>query len=129
MLEIEPDDEITRFATKKRQTAVNKDGFVKHQVFMPPALPQPYETSVYCTTSLTQAEVYTIGDDNITARGRPVVGRVITDGANIYDRGLQFNYNNEPLRHANIIGWSDHVDGRKSKAQALASKSKFEDMP
>jgi hypothetical protein len=50
-------------------------------------------------------------------------GRADIQALNILETNLQINPDNIPTRHANIVGWPELKEERKSIAQELAAKA------
>jgi hypothetical protein len=84
------------------------------------------KTSIYRTFGLTDAEVWTIGDEYVTKPHPghlPILARADLQAQRVLDLDLKFDPDGSPHpRHANIIGWPDDQVARQMKAVSLASK-------
>jgi len=56
-------------------------------------------------------------------QARNLYGRGDIQALNILENNLQIDPDNKPRRHANIIGWPELKEERKSIAQELAAKA------
>jgi hypothetical protein len=75
------------------------------------------QLSVFCTTGLTVEEITNVARDNIPGK---VYGHGLSFVAFIRGLGLSIDYDNEPEKHANVIGWPENKDGQKNLAQKLS---------
>jgi hypothetical protein len=120
--------EFGRFIhTKEGRLSQRADGSwrVKERAFLPAEnhsiVPPRLEASVFRIEGLSDQEVWELAVEQLEqAAGLPPVkaAGVVTPRA-VADVGLQVDYDNDPPRHAAIIGWSDKPTN-KMKAQALA---------
>lgn len=80
-------------------------------------------TSVFRVDDLTDPEVWQLADEHIAGvpGGRHVVGTGTILAQTVTDVGLQMEADNDPPRHAAIVGWPDDKSDRKSRAQGLAA--------
>jgi hypothetical protein len=79
-------------------------------------------TSVFRIDGLVEAEIWGIGDREVTAAsGRAILGRGDILQGDVEKTKLYLDHNNIPLRHANIAGWPPDKDERISLAQELAA--------
>ncbi len=119
---INSQEAIARFITSKRWYSREKN-VVKPQAFMPPS---DLRLSVFRIDNLSEPEIWKIGFKKVIDKmnqPRNLHGRADIQALNILENNLQIDPDNTPPRHANIIGWSDLKEERKSIAQELAAKA------
>src|SRR5882762_178867 len=80
-------------------------------------------TSVFRVDGLTDADIWQLADEHVAGApgGRHVVGTGTLLAQAVTDVGLQTEADNDPPRHAAIVGWPDDKSDRKSRAQGLAA--------
>jgi hypothetical protein len=94
---------------------------VKYAAFMPN---RNGETSVFRTSSITNDEIWNIGDREVSIkRGKPILGRADIRTNNVISKDLQVVPKEPPVRHANIIGWPDERSKQRLIAIELAAES------
>jgi hypothetical protein len=118
-----PDDAepLSRFLLSKSRCSV-KTMRVKPAAFLPE--PNSLETSVFRTLGLNPEEIWAIGEHHVaqptghTLRGR---GQVL---AQVPRRlGLKVRPDNQPERHAAIVGWPAEKDRQQMLAIELAEEA------
>jgi hypothetical protein len=92
---------------------------VKPDAFLPSR--NQLETSVFRTADLNTAEVRQIGDMVGTQTGRNLKAWGDVLAGVVFDVGLAVRPDNNPERHAAIVGWPAEKDERLSLAQRLAA--------
>jgi len=120
--EINSQEIISRYLTSKKWYSRVND-IVKPQAFMPPP---DLRFSVYRTDNLSESEIWKIGLKKVIAKmkkPKTLYGRADIRALNILEINLQIVPDNKPLRHANIVGWPELKEERKSFAQELAKKA------
>ncbi len=120
--EIKGQEVIARYITSKRWYSREKN-VVKPQAFMPPP---DLRLSVFRIDNLSEPEIWKIGLKKVIGKMnqiRNLQGRADFQALNILEINLQINPDNTPPRHANIIGWPELKEERKSIAQELAAKA------
>jgi hypothetical protein len=123
---IDDNERISRFVFDRRHFSARG---VKFRAFEPPST--AVEVSVTRTNGLSDAAIWRYGDQwigqpanrTVLARGDFTprqLGEVGTDGVR-----LSLRPDDNPPRHANIIGWPapEHKEIRRSLAQQLAAKA------
>ena len=113
---------LARFITSKRWYSREKN-VVKPQAFMPP---RDLKLSVFRIDNLSEPEIWKIGFKKVIDKmnqPKNLHGRADIQALNILGISLQINPDNIPPRHANIIGWPELKEERKSIAQELAAKA------
>jgi hypothetical protein len=129
--EITPEEEISSYVRYDRLLD-RRNGTVKHEHFLPREVLGRYESSVYRTSGLSQAENWALVRLVFEGNGKNVAKARAFGPANaILCAGLAFDADGKPHpRHANIIGWSQadkHM--RKQQAMNFASSFRYEERP
>jgi len=84
------------------------------------------ETSVFRTSGITESEIWNIGDREVSIRrSKPILGRADIRTNDVISKDLKVVPSEPPVRHANIIGWSDERSKQKMIATELAAESLF----
>ncbi|MGH9891757.1 MAG: hypothetical protein ACREA0_07210, partial [bacterium] len=80
-------------------------------------------TSVFRVNGLTEAQIWEMADEHVAGApgGRRVLGTGTLVARAVTDVGLLVEPDDDPPRHAAIVGWPDEKDDRKSRAQKLAA--------
>jgi hypothetical protein len=115
-------ENLTRFIFSTSHVNLGQQQRVKPGAFLPSK--GALETSVFRTVGLNAASVQTIGvmvgqwsgGRNLKAWGDVSAGVV-------FDIGLDVRPDNDPERHAAIVGWPVHKDEQISLAQQLAAEA------
>lgn len=82
-----------------------------------------YETSVFFIDNLSDEEIWYLGNKHI--REKQIKARADFTTPDVVSSELNIDFNNDPERHADIIGWSDFKPKQKEQALKLAEKSKL----
>jgi len=106
---------IARFLRHSNLCARTK-GRVKPAAFLPA---QDGKVSVFRTGELKESAIWSLGrlhlkDPGLSARAELQVQQIL-------DNNLLIEADNDPVRHANIVGWPKEKDARKSITQQLAA--------
>ena len=118
-----PDDAepLSRFLLSKSHISVEKMR-VKSAAFLPEV--RSLETSVFRTVDLDPAEIWAIGEQHVaTPIGRTLHGRGEVAAQVPRRMGLQVRPDNQPERHAAIVGWPAEKDRQLMLAIELAEES------
>jgi hypothetical protein len=107
---------LSRFIFSRRQFSPEQNR-VKPTAFLPSK--ESRETSVFRTGGLEPAEIRRIGDQLGRDQALKAWGDVLA-GA-VFDIGLEVRPDNDPERHAAIVGWPEEKDQQLSLAQRLAA--------
>jgi len=106
-------DLLNRFLTHKSQFSATR---VKHGAFLPKNL----RLSVFFIEGLSGEQIWSLAERCVAAH---IYGRAeLTIGA-VSQIGLKVDLDNNPPRHANIIGWPAQKSAQKLYALKLAEKS------
>lgn len=114
------DENISRFVVQRRQIKNGPNGKYIHHSALWPDESDNYTTSVYRTSLLSEDEIWSLGDDNIS---NPVLARLDNDIKNIFNLKLDIDPDNSPPRHANIVNWPTDRSKCRSIAQQLSAKA------
>lgn len=110
---------FARFADERRKITQNS---AKPKLFEPN---KSGNLSIFDLTNRTDQQVCELGVKYVAKpKGRRLYGWGKLSYLQIKQVGLQINKDDHPPGHANIIGWPDAVEDRKSKSQKLAKASK-----
>ncbi|NOX43265.1 MAG: hypothetical protein GXP19_05980 [Gammaproteobacteria bacterium] len=115
------DEPITRFV-------VEKSYFRKGDLTPKPKAfyPDRYATlSVSRVIELDDNRIWDIGYEFAEVRGKPLLGRIDIIAEHFYDNNLDFDPDNNPPRHANVVDWPDEKQEWMSAAQDLAANAEF----
>lgn len=87
-------------------------------------MPDPkLSLSVFRVFQLSENQIWKIGKDVGKQSGRPLYGRGGVKTFVVSKNKLQIKPDDNPPRHANIIGWSTEKSEQKSIAQELARRA------
>lgn len=111
---------ICRFVCS-RSNMSRENRRVKRTEFMPSG--NPLAVSVFRITDLDDADVWKIARDSIV--GRNVHGRGDLAASVVFGVGLTFDADDNPPRHANIIGWSGEKPDWMELALRLAEAARL----
>lgn len=117
------EDEVTRFIRPKEKRYVNKSGNLKTQAY---SISEDGGISVFITTGMTEQDIWTHGDEHYANDHNTIIGRGYLFADNVFSLNLQFDYNDSPPKHANIIGLLSDSDKNLSYRQSLAKQSKYQ---
>jgi hypothetical protein len=115
---VDPDEKITRyiFDRNKIKWSVPK---ARHTAFMP----RHGCLSVFRMYGLSEHLIWEKGEEVGTVRGRPLLARGDVIAQSVLDTELLIDPDDDPLRHANIVGWPDNESEARLKAIELAEKA------
>ena len=116
MRPVEPAETLARFLYSKNHYRPS-DHTVRHSAFIPP---ENKRLSVFRVFNLQENEIWNLGD---TLRAEPPLGRADLRALAATETGLTIEADDNPPRHANIIGWPNESSGIKLKAMILAEKA------
>ncbi len=120
---IDSNERLSRFVLSRSEFRPS-DRTVKPKAFVPP---KNKRLSVYRTSTLTEDEVWSIGNEFVAQpRGRTLYGRADLLAQDVYDlqQRVEPETSIHPL-HADIIPWPDGRDDILFLATQLALRSKF----
>jgi hypothetical protein len=120
---VRSDEKLARFVFSKNHFKPS-DRTVKYAAFMPPS--QNKKTSVFCVSGLSEEEIWEIGNRDVAQiRQKPLLGRGDILVLHVQKTGLNVNIDNNPPRHANIIGWPEEHSAQILKAIELAKNAQL----
>lgn len=110
---------LARYLTHSNQfAAVAKN--VKTSVFMPHHM----ALSVFGIEYLSEQQIWNLGAENLSLNeNRPIKGRAEILADTVTTIGLLLSKDNNPPRHANIIGWPEMKSEQKLYAGKLALRA------
>lgn len=112
-------EQITVYATHKSDR--RDKGTVRHNLLMPSN--KSGNKSCFRIIDLLPSQIWEIAESHI--KKNQVYGRGDFLAKTIYDLKLDFDPDNTPPRHANIVNWPDDNQAKKNKAQQIAAESTF----
>lgn len=123
-MNVSRNERLTRFIfSKSNFSVVNKR--VKYGAFIPQKS-SPEEISVYCTSSLTEIQVWAIGEEYVKRGARTIKARADLSAGDVYDIGLEVVPAPQPHElHANIIAIPIEKEDRNEVLEKLAGISKL----
>jgi hypothetical protein len=84
-------------------------------------MPRDGRTSVFRVDGLELPEIRSLG--HTVLRNPPPIAHANTIAAVVYNCGLTFDPNNEPERHADIVGWPDRKEQQKLIALKITEEA------
>lgn len=96
---------------------------VRPKAFMPPT---DLKLSVFRIDGLNLEDIWVIGQKHVIDNmPKPKILYGIADIKvfKVQEKELSVDPDNNPIRHANIVGWPENIAGRQSIAQELAAES------
>ncbi len=124
-----PNDPLTRHLLSSSQFA-GESKRVKSSAFTPLENPSTgiFQTSVFQTKGLTENEVWSLGEQHVL-KNRPdgrIHGRADVTVQEVLGAELDLDPDNDPPRHANIVGWPSTKAERKPACVLVASPKLLE---
>jgi hypothetical protein len=99
------------------------DRTVRYNAFMPTS---NREVSVFRILGLADSEIWQMGDLQVARkRGKPLLGRADILVMAVIKNNLQIDPDNDPPRHANILGWPEQRSEQKLIALKIAADSQL----
>lgn len=124
--QLKPEEDISRYILNKSCFS-SQNRRVKYSAFLPAS---NGETSVFRITGLLDYEIWEIGHREVAQkRGKPLLGRADISALHVLEEGLRMKPDNNPPRHANIIGWPEEKSGQKLIAMELAANAQLHLVP
>ena len=118
-----PDETLARFILQSCHIRKG-DNTVKPEAFVP----HPYQDlSVTRHLGLTQAEIWTVGEDVARQTGKNLHGCADNQASSYLDQALQVLPDPTPSNpnHANVVGWPQEKAMQKIIALEIAARSSF----
>ena len=123
-MNVPPDEKLTHFIFSQSNFSVEKQE-VKYGAFIPPKK-NPKEISVYRVSSLTENQVWEIGEKYVQRGERRLKARADFLAAVVYENNLKVIPDTEPHElHANIIPIPVDKEDRNEVLRELASASEL----
>ena len=111
-------EDIARFVCHTSQLYSDGSG-VKPGAY----LPRDGKTSIFRLEGLRVSEVRLVGAAHL--RSPPPIAHAVSVAGSILDFGLMFDPNNDPERHADIVGWPVSKEEQKLLAVKIAGTAKL----
>ena len=105
----------------KPKNAVKPDAFLPHG--------NPLETSVFRVDGLIDEDIWHIGSSIAQKRERSLKARANFEARAISGTPLRFDPNDDPPRHANIVGWPQEKSDQLQLALEIAEKATLQLAP
>ncbi len=119
---INPEEYLSRFLFSNSHFS-KENQRVKYGAFLPA---KNGETSVFRTSNLSDNQIWDLGERNVAQeRKKPLLGRGDIRSSMVFESGLKIRPDNNPPRHANIIGWPEEKSKQKLIAIELAANATF----
>jgi hypothetical protein len=99
-----------------------KKQIVHYTAFIPPP---DRCLSVFRTSTLSENEIWEIGENVGRQRSRQLLGRADIQTVSVLEAGLCVDSDDNPPRHANILGWPNEDSAIKLAAMQLAEKAQL----
>ena len=116
---IQASEPLARFLTSSSHFS---PGRVRQAAFLPPA---DLKLSVFRTSEMEEADIWTLGHNHVERpSGRHLHGRAQLTPAAVRGCGLEVDPDDQPRRHANLVGWPPEKAERKQIALQLAAAAK-----
>jgi hypothetical protein len=120
--QVSPGENLTRYILHTNHFSILHKR-VKYATFMP--TPNG-ETSVFRISKLSESEIWGIGDREVAQkRSKPLLGRADISAFHVFSNKLEIAPDNNPPRHANIIGWPREKSEQKLIAMELAENAQL----
>jgi len=113
MDQIDITEDLARYIYFKKHYR-SSDHTVKYSAFLPP---RDRRLSVFRISGRSETEIWSIGKN---LRAQLPLGRADIRAASVYNAGLVIDADDDPPRHANIVGWPEDDSAIKLKAMELA---------
>lgn len=84
-----------------------------------------FEASVYQVSALSEVEMWEIGKGVVIKSSKTLYGCAVISAGHIKEAGLSVLQDNNPPRHANIVGWPDEKSEQKPLALRLAGSARL----
>lgn len=122
MIRINTSEDLARFIFSRSQFSPSNKR-VKYSAFMPSPLNKGL--SVFCISGLSEHQVWKIGETVGTQRNLPLLARADIKALSVTATGLEIDADDNPPRHANIVGWPEEHSAVILKAKELAEKAEL----
>lgn len=120
---IAPEEPLARCLTQSNHYR-RSEWRVTERAFLPG---RDNATSVFRVDGLTDDQVWRLADEHVAGvqGGRHVLGTGTLLAQAVTEVGLRVEPDDDPPRHASILGWPDDKSGKKSRAQLLAAAARL----
>jgi hypothetical protein len=121
---VAPDELLCRYLLSRSQFSPQKKR-VKSSAFLPPP---DLKLSVFRIIGLTEENIWEIGEEEVVQKQptpKTLYGRAEIIAAIVQNVGLTIDPDNDPPRHANILGWPEEKSEKKLIALELSESAKL----
>ena len=113
------DEPIARYCSQSSHYTAST-GRVKPSAVLPP--PLDLRTSTFRILGLNNDDIWALGDNVLAGSGKPLLARAETIVRIVETVGLQVDPDNNPPRHAHIVGWPPDKEAQRELAVELAKR-------
>jgi hypothetical protein len=119
---VSPSEPLARYLTSSKHYSPQMQS-VRPAAFLPP--PPEYHLSVFRIYGLTTEDVCQIGQRKVISNmpGRTLHGYANIVAQSFQDANLTIDPDNNPARHASVVGWPEDKQQQVSIAQELAASA------
>ena len=117
---VRDEEPIVRYIIDSKHFQRSKNS-VKPDAFLPHG--DPPETSVFRIDRLDETEIWEIGNSIAKKRERTLKARADFEARSIAGTPLRFHADDDPPRHANIVGWPIEKAHRLQLSLEIAQKA------
>jgi hypothetical protein len=119
-MNLREDEILARYLYRRKQFKPSTSE-VRHQAFMPPA---DQRLSVGRTDGLSEQQVWDLGDS--LGLPSPPIARGELGVVEVLETGLKVDPDNDPPRHASIVGWPSDESAILEKAVLLSRAARLQ---
>lgn len=121
---VNPSEPLARYLTSSKHYSLHMQS-VKPAAFLPP--PPEYRLSVFRVYGLTMEDVCRIGQQKVISNmpRRTLHGFANIVAQSFQDANLTIDPDNNPPRHASVVGWPKDKQQQVSIAQELAASARL----
>lgn len=118
--QVSPEEKLTRYLFSKNHYSPQNNR-VKYGAFLPNS---NGKTSVFRISKLSEKKIWNIGETQVASSiGKSIKGRGDILARYVFLSKLEILPDNNPPRHANIVGWPDEKAEQKIIALELAENA------
>ena len=111
---------LARYLFRKSHYSTKYD-YVKSSAFIPP---DDRKLSVFRISGLSEDGIWKLGQEKVAEPSeRTLRGRADLAVLAVHDAELEVEPDDDPVRHANVVGWPEKKDRQKLKAAKLAASA------
>jgi hypothetical protein len=121
---VAPDELLCRYLLSRSQFSPQKKK-VKSSAFLPPP---DLRLSIFRVVGLTEDTIWEISEKEVVQKQstpKTLYGRAEVMATTVRETGLTIDPDNDPPRHANILGWPEEKSEQKLIALELSESAKL----